>query len=304
MSTLPTTTPSRGRRYGTATSYSTIDDDDEPISFIDVKDGAGSESKEDRRVPSGPAHLLNPSFLASMSLIFSVGLAAVFLVSTGIGLFSSSSAVSSTPYGSSGSSSSSTSDDDILFSFSRVGYSALPYFGDEKNTVATYKFLESYDGVIEPHADMHLEVYSDDDASTNKFIYKVCASGDTDSCQEGIKYDSQPATAATINFECTPFDTFDITVTEYDSSGTELRSTSGSAVCMYVRREIRQLSKGDLDAFLDASYTMWSTSEEDGQDKYGENFHTNAYLVQFHHFNAAWQGKDMFLPVAVQFRCV
>ena len=44
--------------------------------------------------------------------------------------------------------------------------------------------------------------------------------------------------------------------------------------------------------FLDAAYTLWDVSEEDGREKYGENYHSISYLFQFHHFNAAWQDAD------------
>lgn len=61
---------------------------------------------------------------------------------------------------------------------------------------------------------------------------------------------------------------------------------------MYVRREIRALSDADLNTFLDAAYKMWDMDLEEGRSIFGENYKTNAYLVEFHHFNAAWQDAD------------
>ena len=61
---------------------------------------------------------------------------------------------------------------------------------------------------------------------------------------------------------------------------------------MYVRREIRSLLASDRDAVLDAMYTIYSTEEEEGRSKYGENFHNSTYFTEWHHFNAAWQDAD------------
>jgi hypothetical protein len=43
---------------------------------------------------------------------------------------------------------------------------------------------------------------------------------------------------------------------------------------------------------MDAMFTLWSTKEEDGQEKYGENFHNSTYFTSAHDFNAAWQDAD------------
>jgi hypothetical protein len=187
--------------------------------------------------------------------------------------------------------------DTINFTLARVGYAALTYFNDEKTPVKNYKFLDGFMAIIEPHVDMELEVYDDGDSSSNTFYYTICptstddAGVDEDSCQTGVKADSDASAVVTVNFPCEPFDTFDISVEEYNTKDALIRSTTASGICMYVRREIRDLAGTDLDAFLDAAYTLWSVSEEEGQELYGENFHSNSYIVKLHHFNAAWQGK-------------
>jgi hypothetical protein len=83
-----------------------------------------------------------------------------------------------------------------------------------------------------------------------------------------------------------------IPVVEYNSNGDVLRTTTGQGMCIYVRREIRSLSGTDLATTMDAMHTLWSVSEEEGQETYGSNFHSSSYLLKFHHFNAAWQEGD------------
>lgn len=77
-----------------------------------------------------------------------------------------------------------------------------------------------------------------------------------------VKQDIYPENAVTISFSCSPYDKYNITVVEYDSNNDVLTATSGLALCMYVRREIRDLTDADLDTFLDAAYTLWDVSEE------------------------------------------
>jgi hypothetical protein len=52
------------------------------------------------------------------------------------------------------------------------------------------------------------------------------------------------------------------------------------------------LNKADLNTFLDASHTLWELTDEVGQKKFGENFHTNSFLLQFHQFNAGQRDAD------------
>jgi len=61
---------------------------------------------------------------------------------------------------------------------------------------------------------------------------------------------------------------------------------------MYVRREIRALTSADLEATMDAMFTLWGTSDADGQDLYGEEYLSSKYLTEMHYFNAAWKDGD------------
>ena len=53
----------------------------------------------------------------------------------------------------------------VTFSFTtnRNGYESLSYFSATPSSIYKYNFLENYDGIIEPYADMWLNVTSDSD---------------------------------------------------------------------------------------------------------------------------------------------
>jgi len=187
---------------------------------------------------------------------------------------------------------SATSSDDLSFTLSRVGYDPIDLFSETPSEILKYSHLDDYWGILEPGKSMHLEVYDDDDSSINKFRYTVCEP-DGGECQHGVKYDPDPGLAATVNFDCEPWDEYVINVTEFDGdSTTELRSVTGVVLCQYVRREIRSLSVQDLSSTLDAMHTLWTVSDEEGQELYGDDYQSASYLLKSHHFNAAWPDGD------------
>jgi hypothetical protein len=95
--------------------------------------------------------------------------------------------------------------------------------------------------------------------------------------------------------QCNAFDELKIGVKKYKTGSTDPVATAyDMVICMNVRREIRDLTDRDLDKTLDAMYALWSTTDEEGQEKYGEDFHNITYLLQMHHFNAAWSDADHF----------
>jgi hypothetical protein len=99
--------------------------------------------------------------------------------------------------------------------------------------------------------------------------------------------------ATTVTFDCKPYDTFEVTVDEVLSDGTIISAvSSGSAVCLYVRREIRSLSPDDRDAFLTASHALWTVSDEEGSALYGSEYRSVSFLLKYHHFNAGQQKTD------------
>lgn len=112
-------------------------------------------------------------------------------------------------------------------------------------------------------------------------------------CYHGKMHTKSSSNDLSVNIECTPDDgnTYDISVKAYNSNAEVLGSATGLGLCMYVRREIRALTDSDLDAFLDAMYTLWEVSDEHGEKKYGSDYESSTMLTQLHHFNA---GKSFF----------
>ena len=66
-------------------------------------------------------------------------------------------------------------------------------------------------------------------------------------------FDGETKTGSSIDVKCKNPDKFyDIVVTEYDSTGAKMNTTSLSAMCKYVRREIRTLTDDDRTSYFDA----------------------------------------------------
>lgn len=188
---------------------------------------------------------------------------------------------------------SSTHSSSLLFTLVRKNYSPLPYFNNnDDSNFAYYEFLSKHKAVIEPSVDMGLSIdLTDIDSSSElKFSFTVCSQNDKTDCQSGI-YDVTTTTTSYVNFACTPHAVYDITVNKL-VTGRLAGSSSGSAVCLYVRREIRSLSAEDLSEFADTSHVLWEYTEDSGREKYGDSFHSNSFLLQFHQFNAAQRDAD------------
>lgn len=178
----------------------------------------------------------------------------------------------------------------LEIAFKRDGYSKVELHGD----LLYYEFLKDYEAVIEPYAVM-VPVITDLTSDERFYAFKICMETSKDSgiftdCVTGnMTLDYIPAFA----FECDPFDKLFVKLDEYQTSNDALlRSAEGYAICMYVRREVRDLTEADLSATMDAMYEMWLHTEEEGQELYGDNFHSADYFVGFHYFNAAWQDAD------------
>ena len=139
---------------------------------------------------------------------------------------------------------------------------------------------------------MHLEVYDDVDSAINMFRYTVCIDDGSVACQHGVKYDPDPMLVTTISFSCIPKEVYIINVIEYNTLGDALRSTTKNAICMYVRREIRTLNSADISLVMDAMAVLWNTSDVDGQALYGQDYYSSSFMLNMHHFNAAWQDAD------------
>lgn len=184
----------------------------------------------------------------------------------------------------------------IKFNLVRVGYDPLPYFSSGTSvidSIVQYKIFDGFDTVIEPNVDMQFAYRDDDerDSSAAYVKYALYAVDDDDDFYSGL-YSVEIDDVTNINVNCSPHAQYFISMNEYDASNEILRSSVGKGLCMYVRREIQGLSVDDLQSAMDAMYVLWSTSEEDGQELYGENFHSASYFAAAHDFNAAQMDSD------------
>ena len=184
------------------------------------------------------------------------------------------------------------------FLLKRVNYDSLPYFDRSSEITFNYAFLDKYISIIEPHADMEIKLYDAYRSSKNTYEFSICPSSSDSktACQYGSRsYNATTAkpSSSTFNFACKTYEEFDVTVTEisYDTGAT-LSTFEGSALCLYVRREVRALNDDHLSSLRDSMFALWSTSDDVGREIYGDDFHNITYLLRFHHFNAADRKTD------------
>jgi len=174
----------------------------------------------------------------------------------------------------------------LQWSMTRSGYNPVVIDDD----LLSYKILEGVDTLIEPHATNALFVTGI--TSDVYYRYQLCPEDPGSDCYYGVLSLNKMLVEET-TIECEPYARYTVVIKEYNArTDAEEDNFEGTAQCMYVRREIRSLSDADLESTLDAMYALWSTEEEDGQELYGEDFHSASYLLKIHHFNAAWQDAD------------
>jgi Common central domain of tyrosinase len=187
------------------------------------------------------------------------------------------------------------------FTLLRDGYDVpLPYFMEDYNTTYfSYRILDQYDGVMEPYADMYLASKATSDFSFHTFKYNVSLvdsnSGDThtdDLIAEGIYSFSKSAILVPFSNSCRPYEVYTITVDEHNIADQIISTTSGTFICLFVRREMQSLSVNDFAQAMDAMHTLWATDDESGQALYGDKYHSASYLASAHDFNAAQVDAD------------
>ncbi len=181
----------------------------------------------------------------------------------------------------------------------RVGYNALDHFDPSMaNSHLQYVFLEDYSAIIEPSASMELYFYDMPSLSESSVSYEftVCPNDDpSQSCQQGSMYydsNSDSTIRTSVTLSCTAHSTYTVSVFAVDSEDDLVGMQTIQAICLYVRREIRSLTTSDLDAFLDASYTMSTVSQEEGESLYGSNYYSALSLAKLHFYNAAQRDAD------------
>lgn len=226
-----------------------------------------------------------------------IGLGALVVISAGAGVIMTS--YSSSPSSKvaisevAPKSSSSIEISSFAFTLRRIGYDPLDTFiNPDAEDALKYTFLTSHVAVIEPNADMNLYISPDEDNDALHYHYHICSASKPDECSKGA-YSSKSTDDVVVNIGCTPKDTYNIVVHKYISSSNELiGEASGSAICSYVRREIRALIDADLEKTMDAMFALYQHSDEEGKKLYGSNYRSMNYLLQIHYFNAAWQDGD------------
>lgn len=178
------------------------------------------------------------------------------------------------------------------FGIRRVGYDKLPYFGGDKEEISNYKIFEKYDHIIEPYATSI--AYYEGKEDMDYFKYYVYQAGEESFESTGKVYlDDDDDKSESFTTECKAFDTYYVKIrVRRDESWVYVGTMS--TMCMYVRREIRELSDDHLDAAISAMNVLWETEEDEGQKKYGDDFHNIQWFAQLHHFNAAWKDADHF----------
>jgi hypothetical protein len=178
-------------------------------------------------------------------------------------------------------------DDSIKFTTNRYGYGPLQYFLSDASEIYKYVFLEDYVGVIEPYADMQVNITND---STGESYYKyIICDETTSSCVNGINEET------TFSFSCTPhISSYSVVVEQYSKTTGKSSGllTEGRLLCMYVRREFNSLTEDDLEKTMEAMWKLWDLDDEEGQKIYGDDFHSYSYLLDFHYFNAGWIHSD------------
>lgn len=176
----------------------------------------------------------------------------------------------------------------------RHGYEPMDQF-ISANTFLKYNFLESYGGLIEPHASTGIYLIDKSDYEGYYYVeFSVCPKGSStvDDCHTG-NYDIVEKKSSKIRLSCEPYDEYIVEVSSISTEaidGTVLDSFT--VVCMYVRREIRSIIDEDLNATMNAMALIWYTSEEEGQVAYGENFHSISYFTRAHYFGASHRNAD------------
>lgn len=184
----------------------------------------------------------------------------------------------------------------IAFTVKRKNYDLLPYFTKNRPKTIKYRHLRDYDGIVEPYSFTELYLYDFSADNGCVYEYEICNDknavniyGDDILCVTG-EYNSDDNIVAAYT-ECSPFDTLTITIyKKYNNVITG--STTGTLLCQYVRREIRSLVDEDLQDTMDAMYELWITSEDEGQDLYGEDYHSQVYFTEAHTFNAGQIDAD------------
>lgn len=145
---------------------------------------------------------------------------------------------------------------DSIFDFElmREGYSSLPYFSANASDIKRYYFLADYDGVVEPYANMTLKYSTQDTLCSilSYFEFVVLGDNHVQLAKQSFQ-DNDEKTSGVFNVDCEPYEAVAITIEAFSESGDQIGTTQKmQAMCMYVRRELRELTEGDLKRSINA----------------------------------------------------
>jgi hypothetical protein len=86
--------------------------------------------------------------------------------------------------------------------------------------------------------------------------------------------DEAEVVTTSVLLECTPYESFIVTVYEIDETTSDVLATKVfNALCLYVRRDIEDLTDDDLKETLDTMHALWEYDEDEGQELFGTSFH-------------------------------
>eukprot|EP01035_Chromulina_nebulosa_P020764 gene20764-26924_t len=132
--------------------------------------------------------------------------------------------------------------------------------------------------------------YSSDDLYY--YHYRLCSEDEPTDCASGLHFPDDSTKSTSVNIQCSPYDKYTLTVNALSYEREVISSKSGIAKCLYVRREIRDLTDKDLDATMTAMHELWAYDSETGKEIYGDDFISAKNLLEMHYFQASWRDTD------------
>ncbi|CAN0323954.1 unnamed protein product [Pylaiella littoralis] len=138
--------------------------------------------------------------------------------------------------------------------------------------------------VMEPFRDTTLEVVHPHSSElADNFVWRLRyadSSGTTaQSIDDAWSFTGGPKATVSVN---KPGTLYILTVQNVDDDGVVVAEARVKASCKYVRREIRQLTDGDREAFFDAMQIFFTIPNAVGKTKYGEDFENYQKIVAYH----------------------
>ena len=157
----------------------------------------------------------------------------------------------------------------LHFVVQRDGYLPLP-----KHTLLAY----GWDQFLEPHCMMRFIV--PESMPTSHYEWNITQHRDA---RSAAKHNTILREGPEIQVNFTEVnEVWSIHVTEWTKDGKMRTSNVHSAITKYVRREIRDLTDDDRNSYLEALEKVFTLSDTEGRDAYGDEFVSHAHLTSLH----------------------